>query len=164
MASTPLFSVVIAAYNCESTVGAAVRSALQQTESSREVLVVDDGSTDGTAAAVEAIGDEGARLIRQPNRGAAGARNAGIAAATGRFVAFLDGDDLWLPTYLEAGRRALTAAPGADMAYTDAYAFDGATGRVRQQTAMHWRQPGVPPPTATRSCSSCCAPTSSTTR
>jgi glycosyltransferase involved in cell wall biosynthesis len=145
MASTPLFSVVIAAYNCESTVAAAVRSALRQTEPGREVIVVDDGSTDGTAAAVEAIGDDGVRLIKQPNRGSAGARNAGIAAARGSFVAFLDGDDLWLPRYLEAGRRAVTAPPGADMAYTDAYAFDGATGRVRRQTAMHWWQPSSAP-------------------
>lgn len=145
MQGTPLFSVVIAAYNCESTVESAVRSALDQTEPSREVIVVDDGSVDGTATVVESIADDSVRLIRQENRGSAGARNAGAAASTGRFVAFLDGDDLWLPTYLEAAGRALSSAAGADIAYTDAYAFDGATGRVRVQTAMHWWQPASPP-------------------
>jgi glycosyltransferase involved in cell wall biosynthesis len=145
MTNAPLFSVVIAAYNCEATVASAVRSALDQTEHSREVIVVDDGSTDGTAAVVESIASDAVRLIRQANQGSAGARNAGIAAASGRWVAFLDADDLWLPTYLEAALRALDSVPDAVMAYTDAYAFEAASGRVRRQTAMHWWQPASTP-------------------
>jgi glycosyltransferase involved in cell wall biosynthesis len=137
MDSAPLFSVVIPAYNCESTVASAIRSALDQTEPSREVIVVDDGSRDGTAASVESIRHDDLRLIRQANRGVSAARNAGIAVATGRFVAFLDGDDLWLPTYLQSARRALVSAPAADVAYTDAYAFDAGSGRVLRQTVMH---------------------------
>jgi glycosyltransferase involved in cell wall biosynthesis len=101
MASAPLVSVVIPAYNAVATVGDAVASVLEQTVDDLEVLVVDDGSDDGTRAVVEAIADPRLHLIRQENAGVCAARNAGIRVARGDYVALLDADDLWLPVKLE---------------------------------------------------------------
>ena len=92
-------SAVIPAYNGRRYVGRAIESVLKQTCPAAEVIVVDDGSTDGTAAAVRAFGDA-VRLIEQPNGGVSVARNTGIAAATGDWIAFLDADDEWLPDKL----------------------------------------------------------------
>jgi glycosyltransferase involved in cell wall biosynthesis len=92
----PLVSVIIPAYNCAAYVREAVDSALSQDYPALEVIVVDDGSTDGTGAVLESYGKE-IRLLSQENRGCAAARNAGIAHARGRYVAFLDVDDVWRP-------------------------------------------------------------------
>lgn len=92
-----LLSIVIPAYNVEAFIGEAVRSALAQTVDDIEIVVVDDGATDGTAERVEAIADERIRLVRQRNKGLAGARNTGIRHSCGRYIGFLDGDDLWVP-------------------------------------------------------------------
>lgn len=93
----PLVSVVIPAYNCARLLGRAIESALGQTYPNIECIVVDDGSTDATP---EVIASFGSRVwgIRQHNAGASAARNAGIAAARGRYIAFLDADDYWLDT------------------------------------------------------------------
>jgi glycosyltransferase involved in cell wall biosynthesis len=96
----PLFTVVIPTFNRREAVVEAVRSALDQSVRDIEVIVIDDGSTDGTASAVAAIGDERLHVIVQPNAGAAAARNRGIAYARGRYVAFLDSDDRFLPDHL----------------------------------------------------------------
>ncbi len=144
-APAPEFSVVIPAYNAEATIASSVRSVLSQSRTDFEVIVVDDGSTDRTATAVERVADERVRLVSQPNRGVSTARNAGIAEARGRYVAFLDSDDLWLPSYLELAARALASAARPGFAYTDAYAFDPITGKVGRR-AMVGRQPPVPPP------------------
>lgn len=94
---SPMLSVVIPAYNIAPFIRNAVRSALGQTLRELEVIVVDDGSTDATAAEVASIADPRLRLIRKPNGGLASARNAGIRAARGRYVGLLDGDDIWMP-------------------------------------------------------------------
>src|SRR5947209_7802599 len=107
----PLVSVVIPAYNSARTVRAAVESALQQSVDDLEVIVVDDGSADETAETAEAIGDPRVRVLRQHNGGAASARNAGIDAARGQYVAFLDADDLWLPEKLRVQLAVLTQRP-----------------------------------------------------
>lgn len=99
-AGRPLVSAIIPAYNCERYVGRAIRSVLAQTYPHVECIVVDDGSTDGTASVIESFGDQ-VRRIAQRNAGASVARNAGIAAARGRYIAFLDSDDYWLPNKLE---------------------------------------------------------------
>lgn len=95
--SLPLVSVIIPAYNASGFLPATLRSVLSQDYPNFEVWVVDDGSTDGTAAIVErfAARDERVNLLRQQNAGVAAARNFGIRAARGEFVAPLDADDLW---------------------------------------------------------------------
>ncbi|HHQ41904.1 MAG TPA: glycosyltransferase family 2 protein, partial [Chromatiales bacterium] len=98
--SPPEISVVIPCYNAERFVGEAVESALGQRGVRHEVIVVDDGSTDGSSAVLERFRRH-IVLIRQENRGEGGARNRGIAAARGRYLAFLDADDWWDPSFLE---------------------------------------------------------------
>jgi glycosyltransferase involved in cell wall biosynthesis len=138
--------VVIAAFNAERTIGSAVGSALDQTERDVEVIVVDDGSTDGTADVVRTIEDPRLRLVAQTNRGQAAARNHGVAVCSGEYVGFLDSDDLWLPDFLSQAAQRLDAWPRAGFAYTDAYAFDPVTGRVRKESVMSVNRPPIPPP------------------
>lgn len=99
---SPLFSVVIPTFNCAPYVAQAIESALGQTvgRASLEVIVLDDGSSDGTADVVRAFGDA-VRFERLPHGGVSRARNAGIAAARGQYVAFLDADDYWFEQRLE---------------------------------------------------------------
>lgn len=99
---TATVSVVIPAFNRASLIVRSVRSALDQERSPLEVIVVDDGSTDDTAAVVEAIGDPRVRLVQQPNRGVSAARNVGVAAAQGDYVVFLDSDDVAKPGWLSS--------------------------------------------------------------
>jgi GT2 family glycosyltransferase len=136
-------SVVIPAFNAASTIRSAVASTLRQTLPVLEVIVVDDGSTDATAQIVGAQSDPRVHLISQANGGPSAARNAGIAAARGEWVAFLDSDDLWLPRYVETATVALTAASNPGFVYTDAYVFDVQRGQIRVQPAM---DAIVPPP------------------
>ncbi|WP_426195269.1 glycosyltransferase [Massilia sp. DWR3-1-1] len=98
----PLVSVIIAAYNGADYIGATLRSVFAQTLSDIEVIVVDDGSTDHTAALVSAMAvhEPRLRLIRQSNQGVAAARNRAIGDARGTYVAPVDADDLWAPTKL----------------------------------------------------------------
>jgi glycosyltransferase involved in cell wall biosynthesis len=98
-----LVSVVIPAYNAEAYIHAALESALSQTYRRLEVIVVDDGSQDQTAAIVRAVKaqDERVQLVQQPNCGVAAARNLGIERANGEFVAPLDADDIWYPEKIE---------------------------------------------------------------
>lgn len=93
-------SVIIPTFNYGRFVGDAVSSALAQTCPPHEIIVVDDGSTDGTAEALRSF-DGRIRVIRQENQGVAVARNTGVAHASGDLLAFLDADDIWLPTKLE---------------------------------------------------------------
>lgn len=99
---SPEVSVVIPAYNRQDTIGRAIASVRAQTWQDFEIVIVDDGSTDGTAAVAERFADARIRVIRhERNCGASAARNTGIAAARGDYIAFLDSDDEWLPQKLE---------------------------------------------------------------
>ncbi len=119
-------SVVIPTYQRAALVGDAVRTALAQRDVDVEVLVVDDGSTDGTAAAVAAAADDRVRYLPQArNRGLCATRNAGVAAARAPWLAFLDDDDGWRPGKLAAQLDALAAAPGARWCVAAAVATDG---------------------------------------
>jgi glycosyltransferase involved in cell wall biosynthesis len=100
MNKTPLVSAIIPTYNREHIIGEAVESALGQTYSNVEVIVVDDGSKDDTLERLKQFGDR-IRVIRQANAGPAAARNRGIEESRGELIAFLDSDDLWLPEKIE---------------------------------------------------------------
>lgn len=95
----PAVSVVIPAYNRAHCVAAAVESVFAQTFKDVEVIAVDDGSSDGTGDVLEKFGQR-IHLIRQDNRGASSARNTGVRAARGKWIAFLDSDDRWYPDKL----------------------------------------------------------------
>jgi glycosyltransferase involved in cell wall biosynthesis len=111
-----MISVVIPAYNAAKHVADSVASAFRQTLQPLEVLVIDDGSSDGTAEAAEKAG---ARVIRQKNMGVSAARNRGITEARGEWIAFLDADDRWLPDKLQKQASALALHPEADFISTD---------------------------------------------
>lgn len=110
---TELISVIIPAYNAERYLAATLASAVAQTHRDLEVIVVDDGSTDGTVAIVERFmaADHRVRLIRQANGGVAAARNRGIAESRGSCIAPLDADDLWHPRKLELQLDAMRRSP-----------------------------------------------------
>lgn len=105
-----MVSVVIPTYNRSAFLKEAVDSVLAQTAAADEVIVVDDGSTDETPAVLKAFGPH-VRSLRQENAGVSAARNAGIRAARGEWLAFLDSDDLWRPRKLEAQLAYLSARP-----------------------------------------------------
>ena len=108
-----LVSVVIPCYNQAHFLGEAIESALSQTYTDLEVVIVDDGSQDDTARVASAYAreDSKVRLVRQENRGLAGARNRGLAESRGEYVVFLDSDDLLLEEALEVGVRELESHP-----------------------------------------------------
>src|SRR6201996_1909393 len=98
----PFFSVVIPVYNRAARLAAAIASVRAQSFQDFEIVVVDDGSKDNPRAVVDRLDDCRIRFIRQMNAGGGAARNTGIEHAQGRFVAFLDSDDVFLPGHLEA--------------------------------------------------------------
>lgn len=130
-APAPDLSVVIPTWNRSADALGAVESALAQTGVTVEVVVVDDGSTDGTAEALAQRfgGDARVRVLRQANGGTARARNAGVAAARAPAIGLLDSDDRWEPGFAAARLAALRAAPGAALAFGDA-AYVTRDGRV----------------------------------
>ncbi|MFM7270650.1 MAG: glycosyltransferase [Actinomycetes bacterium] len=118
----PRLSVIIPAYNAEAYLRETVDSALAQTHPDLEVIVVDDGSTDGTRAILDAYGDR-IVAVTQPNGGPAAARNHGLRLATGEYIGLLDADDLWAPTRAERCLALLEADPGLTGVLTDSWRF-----------------------------------------
>lgn len=106
----PEVSIILPTYNRVDVIGRAVASILLQTHQDWELLVIDDGSNDGTVERLDGL-DPRIRFIRQANQGVATARNTGIAAATGRFIAFMDSDDEWRPQFLALTTAFLRAHP-----------------------------------------------------
>lgn len=127
--SMPSISVIIPAYNAEDYIAQCLKSVLSQTCPDIEILVVDDGSTDGTPNVVEALAssDDRLRLIRQENQYAGVARNTGIKAARGEYLYFLDADDWIEPDALETMREA-GESHGADIVVARSEGFDNQTG------------------------------------
>ena len=113
----PAVSIIMPAYNVAPYIGDAVRSALAQTFTDFELIVVDDGSKDTTAEVVTELArtDPRVRLVQQPNRGLAGARNTALRAARGEFFALLDSDDVWEPEFLQAQLAILNAHADVDI-------------------------------------------------
>lgn len=113
----PAVSVIIPTYNCGKYVKAAVDSVLGQSFRDFEVLVIDDGSTDETPDVMRQYGER-VRYLRQINGGVARARNRGLDESRGRYVAFLDADDIWLPLKLTRQLSALAFSPEHRVSYT----------------------------------------------
>jgi len=117
-------SIIIPAYNAADYLKEAVDSVLAQTYKNIEIIVVDDGSTDDTRSALESYVASGKiKYIYQKNKGLAGARNTGIKNASGKYVAFLDADDLFLPDKVAEQARALEENPGYGVCYSDLLHF-----------------------------------------
>ena len=113
----PTVTVVIPLYNARDVIGATIESVLAQTWKDYEIIVVDDGSQDGSGDLVRAFGQQ-VRYIRQENTGVAGARNRGIEESHGEYIALLDHDDLWHPTKLERQVAVLTERPEVGLVIT----------------------------------------------
>lgn len=126
----PRVSVVIPTYNCAKFLGRTIDSALKQTYRDFEIIVVDDGSTDGTQALVAAY-KESVRYVYQSNQGASAARNAALSRASGEFIAYLDADDLWLPDKLARQVEFLDAHSTCGFVHTEVSVID------EQDTVLH---------------------------
>jgi tetratricopeptide (TPR) repeat protein len=113
-----LVSLIVPVYNGEAFIAQAIDSVLAQTYPHWELIVVDDGSTDGTSAVLSRFADGRIRCIHQANQGLAATRNAGIALARGQFLTFLDADDTWEPAFLERCLAVLTADESLAAVYT----------------------------------------------
>jgi len=124
MANEPSVSVIIPTYNRASLIGAAIQSVLDQTFKSVEIIVVDDGSTDDTQRALEPYAGKIVSLITK-NKGPAHARNVGMKAASGKYIAFLDSDDMYLPHKLELEVEFMERNPGIGMVSTNMSAMRG---------------------------------------
>ncbi|HET6683517.1 MAG TPA: glycosyltransferase [Gaiella sp.] len=136
--ATPLVSVVLAARDAEATVAEAVRSVLGQTVADLELLVVDDGSVDGTADVLGAVDDSRLRVLRNAEPlGLAGALNVGLEEASGTYVARMDADDVALPEWLERLLRRIRTAPNAAVVGTAMIDLhpDGSLGTVHRMPA-----------------------------
>lgn len=126
----PLVSVIVPLYNKAPYVSRTVDSILAQTVTDIDIVVVDDGSTDEGAKIVRGIGDSRVCLIQQNNQGPGAARNRGLNVARSRYVAFLDADDEWLPTFLETSVQHLKRQPNCALCVT---------GQYRGENRSDWR-------------------------
>lgn len=120
----PTASIVVPAYNAAATIAETLDSLLAQRFEDFEIIVVDDGSTDGTGAVVTRYADPRLHCLRQRNRGLAGAHNTGIAHARGRYIAFCDADDLWEPEKLGLHIAHLDARPGVGISFSGSRLID----------------------------------------
>lgn len=122
--STPEVSIVMPTYNRAHLIGESIQSVLDQTFQDFELIIVDDGSSDDTEAVVKRFNDPRIRYIYQQNKGQSGATNTGIRNARGKYIAFLDSDDLWVPELLEVEVAILDAKPDIGLVYAKAQAMD----------------------------------------
>ncbi len=119
----PSVSVIIPTYQLAHLVGQTIDSVLAQTHTDYEIIVVNDGSTDNTKEVLASYGDR-ITVIHQENQGVAAARNTGIMAARGKYIALLDHDDLWLPNKLEKQVAYLESHPNIGLVYSDTLYFN----------------------------------------
>jgi len=133
---TPRFSVIIPAFNAAATLARAIESVLAQSWPAHEIIVVDDGSTDADAEVAAGFGDA-VRLLRQANSGVSVARNAGAAAATGDWLAFLDADDWYAPDRLKLHAEWIAKDAALDCLTGDYEYRDDAGGLLGTSMAQH---------------------------
>lgn len=119
-------SVIIPVFRVEKYIGATIKSVLDQTYKEIEILIVDDGCLDQSIEICQQFTDPRIKIIRQANRGLAGARNTGIRHAQGEYLAFLDGDDLWLPSKLEKHIEHLESSPNVGVSFSRSALIDEA--------------------------------------
>lgn len=120
----PTVSVIIATYNRDKFIGEAVQSILDQTYKDFEIIIVDDGSSDSTKEIIESLKDPRVHYYYQENKGRSNARNKALALAKGKYITFLDSDDLYLPSKLEIQVKYMEENPDIHMIYTSAYCID----------------------------------------
>lgn len=134
----PLVSIIMPSFNTAAYVAEAIESVLSQDYPNKELIIVDDGSTDGTVDVIRSLGDQ-VRLLQTDRGGPAAARNAGIAVARGEYIAFNDSDDVWLPGRLSVQVADLEAHPEVGVNYVDIiWWFRDEDGE--------FRVPDLPPP------------------
>ncbi len=131
-----LASIIVPAFNVQATMRQTLEALLAQTYADFEIIIVDDGSTDATPQiAAEFAADSRVRVVRQNNRGLAGARNSGIAAAKGAFIGFCDADDIWLPHKLARHVAHLQSNPKIGISYAGSAFIDNegvSTGQAQR--------------------------------
>ena len=120
----PLVSIIMPAFNAAYFIQESIQSVLAQSFSDFELIVINDGSTDDTSALVQNVKDPRIILIEQENAGVAAARNNGIEVSRGKFIAFLDSDDLWSKTKIEKQVNLLTSNPEIGLTYSDIFCFE----------------------------------------
>lgn len=128
-------SVIIPCYNRERTIERCIKSIINQTVKPYEIIIVDDGSTDGSVEKIEQLDCNFLRLIKQNHKGAQAARNLGILNAKGNYIAFLDSDDEWLPNMLEKEVGEIIRAQGKSVVYSDCFVVNGRKKKI-------WKLPG----------------------
>ena len=133
----PKVSVVIPAYNTLAYLPQSLTSALKQTFTDFDVLIVDDGSTDGLAAWAAQLSDPRVRLVTQANQGLPGARNTGVRHTEGEYIAFLDGDDLWRPDKLAKQVALLDSRPEVGLVHTSVSFIDARGDAISRPVAAH---------------------------
>jgi len=138
--SEPAVSIILPTFNRAAFLSDAFGSIRAQTMDDWELVVVDDGSTDDTRSTVEAFAQRCPRRVTyryQQNLGPAAARNAGVDAARGRYIAFYDSDDLWRPHHLQHCLEAFESCPDVDWVYGSCQLIELATGRQLQASSFH---------------------------
>ena len=114
----PLVSVIIPAYNAEKTIHETIESVLNQTFTDFELIIVNDGSTDNTLEVISQIDDSRLKVFSYPNAGVSASRNRGVSHAVGKYISFIDADDLWTSNKLKAQLEAIQKEPQAAVAYS----------------------------------------------
>lgn len=135
----PLVSIIIPAFNAKNWICETVDSALEQTYPSIEVIVVNDGSTDGSGALLNDKYGNRIQCISQKNCGAAGARNTGIMNARGKYIQFLDADDILLPEKVAIHVRCLEENPDYRIAYSDFQYLIDSQPTIRQESPPNFK-------------------------
>lgn len=146
MSASQLVSILVPAYNAQLWIAETLQSALGQTHRNIEVIVVDDGSSDGTVDVIRSFADDRLRLIQQENKGACAARNRALAEARGDFIQYLDADDLLAPEKIELQLERLTHEPRGTVATCGwARFYDGDLAGAVNDNRHDWKDYADPP-------------------